>query len=148
VEEFPSIMLYLTSFVPFSNSGKCLNHLWFLSADMIFFCLIPLFVKMYARSRTTFYKASLSIIFGNALFVALLTYILEITGVGPYGENTDYIYRHPWARIAECQCGVVFAMIYHEYKQGSDSSNGQEKKFGYFFFETFKGNSKLMNLIF
>ncbi|KAJ8021731.1 Nose resistant to fluoxetine protein 6 [Holothuria leucospilota] len=124
-------LLYINNLYPFPGyAGGCLSWSWYLSNDMQFYIISPLFIILLFNRKTT----KLGIVSVVAMCVSSCAVTAALTGyyglpVGksqvyynnrtdslePWGASSDIIYGKPYCRIQSYMVGVFVGCIIHRH---------------------------------
>jgi len=111
-----SNFFYFINWVP--PKEECCGWLWYVSNDMQFFLLVPIFAFLFRKSKLI----GAAVCGGVGLTCIIITYSLgfKYNLSASYMKFTDdyfeYYYDKPYARVAPYICGVLASMFYCTYK--------------------------------
>lgn len=122
-------LLYIDAF--WTSTDNCLSYGWYLSNDMIFFCLSILILPLFKKHRKIGHFILASILIGSVIACAVLTQEHDLKGFfvgdiiklmqGDPSGNFDriygiikYIYFKPWARVQPYIIGIYSGFIQHD----------------------------------
>jgi len=92
-------MLFINNFYPPQGTINCMNVLWYLANDMVFFMFLPLVILTYCANKMIGYGLTIFLIFANIV----ISFIISETGNHPAtimkDPNVRNIYHKPWARF-------------------------------------------------
>ncbi|EGG15024.1 hypothetical protein DFA_09846 [Cavenderia fasciculata] len=115
-------VLYINSIYPFSMQDTPLAWSWYLSDDMIFYLLTPLYIFAYLRIGKRFGLAVIGLtVIGSVAATTILSIRYDMVNyfvqwVQPTEFASD-IYQKPWCRITPYVIGVASAMIFRDYRK-------------------------------
>lgn len=112
-----SYLLFLNSVVPHTQP-QCMQWLWYLSHDFLFFLTLPFQVLAYLKKRIVGYILAVSFLVANIGVVAIIVFKLDISLQLTDQNHAKFVYFKPWARFGSYQVGILFGMLYSEYKNG------------------------------
>ena len=118
-------MLFINNFYPAVGTINCVNTLWYLANDMMFFMFLPIVVLAYCFNKFIGYIMSVFLIFTSMVTALVLTAVHNhpiILAKDPHGRE---IYHQPYTRYGAYFVGCLFGIFYYEWMK---ARNNQEFK--------------------
>lgn len=91
--------------------------MWYLANDMQFFIFLPIICLIYRKSRISAYLFNLVVLAFGIGSVFILSQTFELgSNVLSAANYSDLLYIKPWARCPAYVIGLMFGMMYYEFK--------------------------------
>lgn len=115
-------LLYIQNLTQDSTGDQCFGWAWYLSNDMMFFLISPLYLLAYKWRPLVGVAAIVATI--TASVIATTVYsakedifsLIDLSGTKNWG-NSDVMYIRPWHRIGPYLCGMLAAMAWFRYRE-------------------------------
>lgn len=110
-------ILYVNNY--FDDALKCFGWCWYLANDMQMFLLLPWILMFYKLLSMLGILIMVGLFLIHYITTFVLTYHYETSpsNLFPDPHYNDY-YGKPWTRIGPYLIGIVFAMMYENFKDG------------------------------
>lgn len=112
-----SHFLFISNVYPWGEFNRCLPSLWYVSSEIQFFIFLPIQCWVYIRNRYAGFALSVFILLSSMASAFVLTemYGISISRAGD-SNYVNYLYVKPFSRIGAYQVGIIFGMLYFEWK--------------------------------
>lgn len=116
-----TVMLFINNFYPPATVFNCMNVLWYLANDMLFFMFVPIVVFLYVNKKLLGYISVLWLI----LVCIIVTFSISQHFKHPMtmikDSNVRRIYHQPWTRFGAYFVGSLFGMMYFEWTKARNN---------------------------
>ena len=140
-----TVMLFINNYYPTEIGGNCMNILWYLANDMLFFAFLPFVILAYVKRKTMGYILAIFLIVASMVNAFIISQVENHPITIIVDPNVRNIYHRPYTRFGAYYVGSLFGMFYFEWMKAE-----KNEKYRYLpgarFYNIFK-NSKIMRSI-
>ena len=134
-----TILIFVNNFYPPVGTINCMNILWYLANDMLFFMFLPIVIIVYCRSKLMGYILSCFLIVASMIvaFSLAAAHHHPITIIKD--SKIREIYHQPYTRFGAYFVGCLFGILYSEWMKAK--KNPELRKLpGAIIFNTIEGS--------
>jgi len=121
-----SNMIFLNNFFP-AHEFSCMGWTWYIANDVQFYCMAPIVLILYYRSKLWGYLACFTLFAVNFISIGTISSVNHFTPTVLDGlSNKDqflYLYIKPYTRMAPYIMGLMIGFMYRSYCDMNPSPN-------------------------